>query len=313
MSRETGRRSCTMFRRPKEPMLESSRATESLAVRPRRCDSFFLSDQSNGTGHMNDSAAQPVASVRVVEDVSEGSRLDDGFLRLKRLRVANVYPDGTESSPYPCDVVTRRSADAVAICLWESPLDEGQRRGRPRVVLKSGLRVPVFLRQFKDLVRPDATKYLHITELVAGLLEQEDGGSGGLERRARLEASEEAGYDVPSVRVGRLGSGTFASPGVSDEKVYYCSAEVGQLEAGRVEGDGSAMEEGTERVVLDLREAIRRCREGTIPDMKTELGLYRLADALGYIPTLDAYVSELGPEWDRRFDALGVDRSGGPL
>lgn len=255
---------------------------------------------------MTETSPRVVESVRVVDDLTERSTLLDGFLRLKRLRVANVYSDGSESAPYACDVVTRRSADAVAICLWEEAPSEGARRGRPRVVLKSGLRVPVFLRRFKDLVRPDPQPYLHLTELVAGLLEAGDGEAGGLERRAFHEASEEAGYAVPTDRIQRMGEGSFASPGISDEKVYYCAAELSGLEPGEIDGDGSIMEEGTERVVLDLREAIRGCREGSIPDMKTELGLHRLADAIGYLPSLDRYVDELPDDLRDRFDPLGA-------
>ncbi len=72
-------------------------------------------------------------------------------------------------------------------------------------------------------------------------------------------------------------------------------------------GDGSVMEEGTRVVVLELHDAITRCREGTIPDMKTEIGLLRLAEALGYLPQLGMFVDELPEDVRARFRRLGLE------
>ena len=58
--------------------------------------------------------------------------------------------------------------------------------------------------------------------------------------------------------------------------------------------------------VLDLRQALRACREGRLPDLKTEVVLQRLADHLGYLPQLDAWVDELPAEWAARHDPLGA-------
>ena len=55
------------------------------------------------------------------------------------------------------------------------------------------------------------------------------------------------------------------------------------------------MEEAASLVTLELAEAIEACRSGAIPDMKTELGLLRLADHLGYLPQLRCFVDELPP------------------
>jgi hypothetical protein len=66
------------------------------------------------------------------------------------------------------------------------------------------------------------------------------------------------------------------------------------------------MEEGARLVALELCEAIEACRSGAIPDMKTELGLLRLADHLGYLPQLRCFVDELPPALAARYTGLGV-------
>ncbi len=244
--------------------------------------------------------------IEIVADHTAESRCDVGFLRLRRLTLRNQYGDGTTSDDYPCDIVTRPSADAVAIVLYNVESDGEERR--VSVVLKEGPRAPIYLRKDKQLVLPDEREYLSIVELVAGLIEDGDDGPDGLQRRASAESYEEAGYRVPLDRIGSLGGGTFASPGISDEKVYFCAADFTGIERQEPAGDGSVMEETTVAVALELRDAIRRCRDGRIPDMKTELGLYRLADAIGYLPQLDRFVHELPDELADRFDSLGVAR-----
>jgi hypothetical protein len=66
------------------------------------------------------------------------------------------------------------------------------------------------------------------------------------------------------------------------------------------------MEECAKLVVLELGEAIAACRSGAIPDMKTEIGLLRLADHLGYLPQLGCFVDELPSELAARHTPLGV-------
>ena len=105
-----------------------------------------------------------VVGIDVVEDRTAASRCDEGFLRLRRLRIANVYEDGTRSAPYACDVMTRRHADAVAVALYDEDAE-----GRVLVLLREGLRPPVTLRATRtDLVQPDARSWLLLPEVVAG-------------------------------------------------------------------------------------------------------------------------------------------------
>jgi ADP-ribose pyrophosphatase len=213
--------------------------------------------------------------IEVVRDESEGSRLDQGFLRLKRYVLRTTFSDGTASREYAYDVVSRRQVDAVAVVPWEVGPD-----ARVRVLLKTGARPPVGLRARKDLVQPDAETRLALVEIVAGLLEDEDRGPGGVERRAAIECREEAGLDVLPGAMEDLGAALFPSPGITDEKVHFRAVRADLGRRGRPVGDGSVLEEHGGVLVLDLEDAIRRCRSGEVPDMKTEVALVRLRDRL---------------------------------
>ncbi|MGE0712006.1 MAG: NUDIX hydrolase [Planctomycetota bacterium] len=245
-----------------------------------------------------------VEAIEVVEDRTDASRCDEGFLRLRRLRLRNTYTDGTTSEPYACDVVSRRFVDAVAVVLYHR--DE---QGRVFVHYREGTRAPLWLRRVKqgELTRKDRRLYDRVGEIVAGVLEHGDDGVEGVKRRGAIEAEEEAGYRVDPARVEELGpEGFFPSPGVTDEKVYLAAAEVDPALRGAANGDGSAMEEGTRMVTLELRDAIAACRRGDIPDAKTELGFLRLADHLGYIPQLGVTADALPPELRARYSRLGL-------
>lgn len=245
--------------------------------------------------------------ITVVEDRTEQSRCDVGFLKLRRLVVRNEYVDGTTSEPYPCDLVSRQGVDAVVAVLYDV-VDDGPRR-RVRVLLREGIRAPIFLRRHKTFVQPDPREYTSILEVVAGMIEPDDGpGPDGLAVRAQAEASEEAGLDVPLAAFSPLGGETFASPGTGDEKLYYTAARAPVHEAREenAQGDGSVMEEGASLRLMDLAAAITACRDGTIPDMKTELGLLRLADQIGYLPQLDLFVDELPDDLAARHTRLGL-------
>ena len=241
-------------------------------------------------------------SIEVVEDRTATSRCDEGFLRVQRLVLRNHYEDGSVSARYPCDVLSRTGSDAVVAVLYEI---DGERR--VRVVLRVAPRAPIYLRAQKTLVHPDSRSYLSLTELVAGMVEPGDpSGEAGLCRRAALEAEEEAGVAEPAEAFAVLGGGSFSSPGTGDEKLYFCAAPVEAAAAVPGRGDGSVMEECAKLVVLELGEAIAACRSGAIPDMKTEIGLLRLADHLGYLPQLGRFVDELPREFAARHTHLGV-------
>lgn len=245
-----------------------------------------------------------VVDLEVVEDRTAGSRADEGFLRVRRLVLRNVRRDGSRSAPYPCDVVSRARTDAVALVIYEVA-DGVVRPGRVRVALKVAVRAPVFLRRRLALTQPDARAYDTVAEIVAGMLEPEDAGPDGVARRAVHEGVEEAGLDLPLASVEELGAESFPSPGITDEKVHFRAARA-RLDVRRApSGDGSVMEEGTRVVVLTVEEALAACRRGEIPDMKTELALGRLCDAIGYLPALGRFARELPPDLAARYVAPG--------
>ena len=103
-----------------------------------------------------------------------------------------------------------------------------------------------------------------------------------------------------------IGGETFASPGTSDEKVYYCAGPVEAEGRSAAVGDGTVMEEHGQLVRYELVEAIEACRRGAIPDMKTELALMRLCDHLGFLPQLGCFVDELPEALRGRHRRLGV-------
>ncbi len=242
-------------------------------------------------------------AITIVEDRTASSRCDEGFLTLERLRLRNEYSDGSVSEPYACDLVSRRGIDAVVAVLYEV---DGERR--PRVLLRESPRPPVYLRRRKRFVHPDRGEYLTLKELVAGIVEadQDAPGDPGKQHRAAVEAHEEAGLELPDDAFTVIGDETFASPGTGDEKLFFCAAEAPLASARQGHGDGSTMEEFGRIHLMELGEAITACRTGAIPDMKTEVGLLRLADHIGYLPQLGCFADELPAHLEARVDGLGV-------
>jgi ADP-ribose pyrophosphatase len=191
---------------------------------------------------------------------------------------------------------------AVALCAVEG--EAGRRE--VLAVLRLGVRPPVHLRRDKRLVQPDPAPRSTLLEVVAGILEPQDTGPTGVERRAAAECLEEAGVEVAPQDVEPLGAPSFPTPGVTDEKVHFRAVRTDPSARREAAGDGSAMEEAGRVVVLPLAEAIERCRTGDIPDMKTEVALLRLADRLGYLPGLDLFREDLPEALRARWRPLGV-------
>jgi len=217
----------------------------------------------------------PEVSRIEILDRSLSSR-EDRFLRLETLRVRNHYADGSTSREYLCDLVLAPGVDAVAVILFY------RREGKVYVGVAECIRPPVFLRRELPLVKPDGREYLTVTEVVAGRFEEGDVGEEGIDRRAAIEAHEEAGFAVRPGDAIRLGGGLFSSPGQTPEKVYFRAFEVDPRQRGHAAGDGSPMEACHILRFIELREAIRQCTRGEIEDPKAEIGFRRLADHLGY-------------------------------
>lgn len=231
----------------------------------------------------------PVSSSEIVDVVLLHSEEHDGgrYLRWRRVHLQNLRADGSRSAQYICEFSDRprHGTDAVAVVLWRRSLQgQGQGLGQIEVLLRRGLRPTLrFGRPSAGLAQPDAAPYLHLTEVVAGILEDGDVGEAGILRRASLEAWEEAGLRVDPSQIRLLGR-VFLSPGMSPECCYLASAEVPHVDAAVPEGDGSPMEEGSRQRFVPLSEAIAQCDRGEIEDAKTEVLLRRLAAQLADRP-----------------------------
>lgn len=225
-----------------------------------------------------------VAAIEIVEDRTARSRLDEGFLRLKRLTARNRREDGSASREYPIDVIDRPTLDAVAACLFSRTA-----RG-VEVLTRSGLRPAAYFRRGKNPALPEG-EYLLVEELVAGVVEPGEVGLDALRRRASDECAEEAGLAIAPDRFEPLGGPFFMLPGIASEKIHLLVAECTAAERGEVTGlfeppalaagDGSPLEEGALLRWLPLGAAIAACEAGKIEDAKTELAFRRLAARLG--------------------------------
>lgn len=220
-----------------------------------------------------------VRTIEVIEDYTARARLDQGFLRLKRLRARNRRVDGSASAEYNIDVIDRPTLDAVSLVIWART-----ERG-VEVLTRHQLRPAAFFRRGRAAALPEP-EYLLVEEVVAGVLEPGELGIDALRHRAVEEAREEAGLIIPPSRIRPLGGPFFPLPGIVSEKIHLFEVEVVRtpgpdvLDAPR-EGDGSPLEEGSHLQWRLLDAALRACDAGEIEDCKTELGFRRLAARLG--------------------------------
>lgn len=219
-----------------------------------------------------------VTDIEIVDDRTARSRLDEGFLRLRRLTARNRRADGSTSREYPIDVIDRPALDAVAVCAWA-------RTGRGvEVLTRAGLRPAALFRRDRTPALPEPS-YLLVEELVAGVVEPGETGARALQQRGADELHEEAGLTVDPSRLRLLGGPVFMLPGIASEKIHLLEVEVERgATPERFEspgaGDGSPLEEGAQLRWRELASAIDACERGEIEDAKTELALRRLAARL---------------------------------
>ena len=211
-------------------------------------------------------------TVSVVRQDKTGEAKENPYLSLHRLTLQNTYRDGSQSRLYPYDAVLRKWLDAVTIILT-SHID-----GAVHICLRSAIRPPLLLRQQCPIPVPESNRSGIIWELPAGLLEPNDTGETGILRRARIEIEEETGYSVPLSRIALMKGAPFLTPGTMPERMWYAVAAVADVnQRSHPQGDGSPVEENASIMWVSLESALRLCEDGAIEDLKTELGIRRLA------------------------------------
>ena len=238
--------------------------------------------------------------IEVMEE--EGVEDRPPFIRVRRIRLRHRYSGGRFSSPYLFDILEGPFADAVAVLVYYMGQDE-----KIWVGLRRGVRPSIYLRRKNPAKAAlDGAPRLLYYEIVAGGIEYGDLDGLGIDGRAAREVEEEAGFQVRPEDVFRLGEGTFSSPGFGMEKIHYRAVKVDPRQGGPPQGDGHPLEEVGEFQFCELTEALAWCRSGVIQDSKTEIGLYRLANYLGYLPELGQWRRELPMELQRRCRPLGL-------
>jgi ADP-ribose pyrophosphatase len=201
-----------------------------------------------------------------------------GFLTVASRRVRTCFQGGGDTGWYRVESVHPPFLDAVVLCL-HGPADQG-----PVVALRRGVRPAAALRALEPgLLASDGEELSGLMwELPAGGVEPQDlaPGGPGIWGRAAAEAWEEAGLAVEPAAFASLGPAPFSAPSFCPERLHYLAAEVDPAAAQEPPGDGHPMEQGAELRFLPLDQALAWCREGVIVDLKTEVGLNRLAQWL---------------------------------
>lgn len=213
----------------------------------------------------------PDIELELVEDLSPPNQ--HGFLRLLRRRFRARYPDGTRSEPFPYDMVERNAIDAVVIAAHFLRPD-----GERRVYLRSALRPPLGLRDPAHTPDPEDMRGAQLWELPAGLIEAGEQSASGVARAAQRELLEELGFDVPLGALQPLGQATFPVPGFCAERQFFFEVAVNPDKRQEPGLDGSALERFGLVIDVSLNDALDACRNGQMPDGKTELALRRLVE-----------------------------------
>ncbi len=216
----------------------------------------------------------PDLAVEIVADETPEARCDQGFLLLRRLRLALRFPDGTRSEPFAYDTAWRTRLDAVAVVVHHL---DGE--GRRRVFLRSSVRPPLALRAAEILPRHHPA-LAQTWELPAGLVEPDEQSEEGLYACAAREVEEELGLRLERASLRPLGPGIYPTPAVIGERIYLFEAEVDPSTRRPPAGDGSPLERVAVIRAVPLDDAIRAADAGLIEDMKTDLALRRFRDRL---------------------------------
>jgi 8-oxo-dGTP pyrophosphatase MutT (NUDIX family) len=188
--------------------------------------------------------------------------------------VRNEYRDGSLSRPYRFEMVERRGVDSVAVIPYF------RERGKVWVVLKAGFRPALFLRSSRVAPGEPRRHRTLTVEAVAGSLQPGETSRKAVDRRAVREVAEETGFRVTTSDLLPLGAGFFPSHGQCTEKIHLRTVRVDPERVTTARGDGSVNEAETWTLIVEARDALRRCRRGEIEDPKVEIGVGRLIEVL---------------------------------
>jgi ADP-ribose pyrophosphatase len=212
----------------------------------------------------------PKIAVEQEQDLSPAG--EDGFLVLRRQRLRLRYGDGAASAGFLFDHVERKALDSVVVAAHF--LRDGQRW----VYLRTSVRPAARLRPLRARPLPEKDSLGVLWELPAGLVEPDECHPGGLARSAAREVHEELGFKLDPGAFLPLGKSAFPCPGIIGERHHFFQVEVDPDARMAPAEDGSELEKHAIVVALPLGEALAAVRAGTLEDMKSEVGLRRLAE-----------------------------------
>lgn len=210
-----------------------------------------------------------------MEDYTERSRCDEGFIRLRRQTLRARFADGSLSAPFPYDEVQRSALDAVVVVPHFRHED-----GNDHVFLRTALRPPVALRSPDVWPVPERPSLGYLWEVPAGLVEHDERSEPGLRQCAARELAEEVGFLLPPEAMVPLGPPNFPAPSLIGERHFFFHCVVVPAACTTPMGDGSALEAIATVVSIPLDHAIELIRLGEIEDAKTEIALRRLREII---------------------------------
>ncbi len=218
-------------------------------------------------------SAKKLINIEVSREIELPDECKNGFLKLKRYKLKNVYENNEKSREYTCDIVYRKQVDAVGILLYF------YENNSVKILLRRCLRPPLFFR--KNFVKYDFENEnnFFVYEIPAGIIEEGETKEEDIDKRAEIEVLEETGIKINKENLINLGKPILTSPGFTIEKVFIKAIRIDKKDFDNrehVTGDGSLMEEGGELHIFTIEEALEMCYNGEIGDSKTEIALYRL-------------------------------------
>jgi ADP-ribose pyrophosphatase len=100
----------------------------------------------------------------------------------------------------------------------------------------------------------------------------------GVRRAAVRELAEELGFQAEPTELSELGPSVFPAPGVLAERQFFYCVEVDPKQRCAPTLDGSSLEEEASVVLIPVARALEMCRNGELPDSKSELGIRRFVE-----------------------------------